>query len=142
MISLLFEVNVVVIFVEWYGLIVCCDFFGLLCLLYFDVVFCLLMVYKLYVGVLVVLMILNIVFMVFEDFVYYCQLVSVDGCSVVLEFSVWVGECELKGIDMICFDDDGWIVDFEVMVCFMSGFQVFGEEMGWCLVFYLVVSKV
>jgi len=67
---------------------------------------------------------------VFEDFVYHRQLASADGLSVVLEFSARVGERELKGIDMIRFDEQGLIREFEVMIRPMSGLQALGEEMG------------
>jgi hypothetical protein len=56
--------------------------------------------------------------------------VNEDGMSVVLEFSAMVGDKAIKGIDMIRFDDDGLIVDFEVMVRPMSGLQALGAEMG------------
>jgi len=47
----------------------------------------------------------------------------------VLEFSARVGDRELKGIDMIRFDDEGKIVEFEVMIRPMSGLQALGDEM-------------
>ncbi|MGH8456943.1 MAG: nuclear transport factor 2 family protein, partial [Stenotrophobium sp.] len=37
---------------------------------------------------------------------------------------------QLKGIDLIRFDEAGKIVEFEVMVRPMSGLQALGEEMG------------
>ena len=70
------------------------------------------------------------VIQVFEDFAYHRQLVSDDGLSVVLEFSARVGERELKGIDLVRFDTDGLIVDFEVMVRPMSGLQALGDQMA------------
>jgi 2,4-dienoyl-CoA reductase (NADPH2) len=42
---------------------------------------------------------------VFEDFTYHREMASADGMSVVLEFSAKVNGKELKGIDMIQFDD-------------------------------------
>ena len=48
---------------------------------------------------------------------------------------------ELKGIDQIRFDEDGRIVDFEVMVRPMSGLQALGDEMGRRLAPYLAVMK-
>ena len=50
--------------------------------------------------------------------------------SVVLEFSARVGDKELKGIDMIRFDEAGRIEDFEVMVRPASGLQALGAEMA------------
>src|SRR3546814_6016205 len=43
----------------------------------------------------------------------------------------------LKGIDMIRFDENGKIVEFEVMVRPLSGLQALGEEMGRRLGAYL-----
>ena len=83
-----------------------------------------------YPGAPVVAMILNTVFEVFEDFEYHRELASADGLNVILEFSAKVGAKELKGIDMIRFDENGKIVEFEVMVRPLSGLQALGEEMG------------
>jgi 2,4-dienoyl-CoA reductase (NADPH2) len=77
-----------------------------------------------------VALILNTVMGVFSDFKYHRQLASEDGLSVVLEFSANVGDKALKGIDLIQFDAEGKIVDFEVMVRPMSGLQALGTEMG------------
>jgi hypothetical protein len=49
---------------------------------------------------------------------------------VVLEFSARVGDKQLKGIDMIRFDEQGRIVDFEVMIRPLNSLQALGEEMG------------
>ena len=83
-----------------------------------------------YPGAAAVMLILSNVVQVFEDFAYHRQLVSDDGLSVVLEFSARVGERELKGIDLVRFDTDGLIVDFEVMVRPMSGLQALGDQMA------------
>jgi 2,4-dienoyl-CoA reductase (NADPH2) len=78
---------------------------------------------------------------VFEDFTYHRELASADGLSVVLEFSANVNGKALKGIDLVQFDADGKIVDFEVMVRPMSGLQALGEEMGKRLAPYLSAYK-
>lgn len=75
-------------------------------------------------------LILGTVIQVFENFTYHRELASDDGLSVVLEFSANVGDKQLKGIDMIRFDEHGKIVDFEVMVRPFSGLQALGAEMG------------
>jgi len=67
---------------------------------------------------------------VFEDFEYQRELATDDGLSAVLEFSARVGDKQLKGIDLIRFDADGRIVDFEVMIRPLSGLQALGDEMG------------
>lgn len=94
-----------------------------------------------YPGAQVVTMILNTVFNVFEDFQYHRELATADGLNVVLEFSAKVGAKELKGIDMIRFDESGKIVEFEVMVRPLSGLQALGEEMGRRLGAYLTKAK-
>ena len=86
-------------------------------------------------------LILGTVIKVFEDFVYHRELASADGLSVVLEFSANVSGKALKGIDMIQFDTEGKIVDFEVMVRPMSGLQALGDEMGKRLAPYLAAMK-
>jgi hypothetical protein len=73
---------------------------------------------------------LSTVITLFEDFTYHRVLASEDGLSVVLEFSARVGEKSLKGIDLIRFDTDGLIVDFEVMIRPLNGLQALGAEMG------------
>lgn len=77
-----------------------------------------------------VVLVLGTVIDVFEDFVYHRQFATGDGLSVVLEFSARVGDKELKGADFIRFDEDGKIVEFEVMVRPLSGLQALGAEMG------------
>ncbi|MHC8320789.1 nuclear transport factor 2 family protein [Pseudomonas sp. GB2N2] len=94
-----------------------------------------------YPGAKVVTMILSTVFNVFEDFTYHRELATADGLNVVLEFSAKVKGKELKGIDMIRFDEQGKIVEFEVMVRPLSGLQALGEEMGHRLGAYLAASK-
>ncbi len=64
---------------------------------------------------------------VFENFTYHRQLT--DGTSVVLEFSANVGAMALKGIDLIRFNEDGQIVEFEVMIRPATGLQALAEAM-------------
>jgi len=47
----------------------------------------------------------------------------------VLEFSAHVGEKQLKGIDMIRFNEQGKIVDFEVMIRPKSGLEALAAQM-------------
>ena len=86
-------------------------------------------------------LILGTVVQVFENFTYHRQMASADGLSVVLEFSASVHGKELKGVDLIQFDTDGKIVDFEVMVRPLSGLQALGDEMGKRLAPYLAAFK-
>lgn len=94
-----------------------------------------------YPGAAVVSMILNTVFTVFEDFQYHRELASADGHNVVLEFSARVGDKQLKGIDLIRFNEEGKIIEFEVMVRPLSGLQALGEEMGRRLAPFLAKAK-
>ena len=88
------------------------------------------MAFKPYESAAAVNLILNTVIKVFEDFAYHRELASADGQTVVLEFSARIGDRQLKGIDMIRFDESGLITEFEVMVRPISGLQALGEEMG------------
>lgn len=115
---------------QWHELIADQDLRGLPELLHPQAVFRSPMAFTPYAGAPVVSMILNTVVKVFEDFTYHRELATADGLSAVLEFSARVGDRELKGIDLIRFDEDGKIVEFEVMIRPMSGLQALGDEMG------------
>ena len=67
---------------------------------------------------------------VFEDFAYHREFVSADRLNVVLEFSAQIGGKELKGVDLIRFNAEGMIVEFEVMVRPLSGLQALAAAMG------------
>ncbi|HRK36787.1 MAG TPA: nuclear transport factor 2 family protein [Burkholderiaceae bacterium] len=94
-----------------------------------------------YPGAQAVNVILGTVLKVFEDFVYHRSYTSEDGMSAILEFTAKVNGKELKGIDQIRFDEDGKIVDFEVMVRPMSGLQALGDEMATRLAPYIAMMK-
>lgn len=126
---------------QWHALMQKNDLSTLPQLLHPQAVFRSPMAFKPYVGAPMVSLILNTVSQVFVDFAYHRELASADGLSVVLEFSAKVGERELKGIDMIRFDEAGKIVEFEVMVRPMSGLQALGEEMGRRLAPFLAAAK-
>jgi hypothetical protein len=114
----------------WHEMVARRDMSALRGLLHPQAVFRSPMAHTPYPGAAAVMLILSNVIQVFEDFAYHRQLVSDDGLSVVLEFSARVGERELKGIDLVRFDTDGLIVDFEVMVRPMSGLQALGDQMA------------
>ena len=107
-----------------------------------DAVFRSPMAFKPYGPAPALLMALRTVITIFEDFTYHRQFSSADGVDIVLEFSASVQDKQLKGIDMIRFDEDGKIVDFEVMIRPMSGLQALGDEMGRRLAPYLQAMKV
>ncbi|MGH8375035.1 MAG: nuclear transport factor 2 family protein, partial [Pseudomonas sp.] len=120
--------NVAASLKQWHEMIGNRDLSGLSELLDPQAVFRSPMAHTPYPGVPVVSMILNTVMNVFEDFAYHRELATADGLNVILEFSAKVGEKELKGIDMIRFNEQGKIVEFEVMVRPLSGLQALGEE--------------
>ncbi|MFV5503587.1 nuclear transport factor 2 family protein [Acinetobacter sp. 226] len=83
-----------------------------------------------YSGKQMVFFILSNVIQVFENFTYHREFFSEDGNNVVLEFSAQVGDKKLKGVDMIHFDDEGQITDFEVMLRPKSGLKALALHMG------------
>ena len=72
--------------------------------------------------------ILTTVTKVFENFKYVREISGETDC--VLEFEASIGELTLRGVDLIKVDEDGKIVDFEVMVRPANALQVLGLEMG------------
>ncbi len=73
---------------------------------------------------------LSTVINVFEGFAYHREFFTEDGKDATLEFSAHVGGKQLKGVDLIKFDDNGLIIEFEVMIRPASGLMALGEEMG------------
>ena len=114
----------------WHAMVASRDLAGLPAILHPVALFRSPMAYPPYRSAAAVALILGTVIDVFEDFRYDRELATDDGLSVVLEFSARVGDKELKGIDMIRFDHDGKIIEFEVMIRPMSGLQALGTEMG------------
>ena len=126
---------------RWHTMLATADLKALPELLAPEAVFRSPMAHTPYPGAPVVSMILNTVFTVFEDFQYHRELASADGHSVVLEFSARVGDKQLKGIDLIRFNEQGQIIEFEVMVRPLSGLQALGEEMSRRLAPFLAKAK-
>lgn len=83
-----------------------------------------------YPGRAAIKVVLKNVNQVFQNFRYHRSFVSECGTSAVLEFSAEVNGKSLKGIDMLRFDEQGRIVEFEVMVRPLSGVQALAAEMG------------
>ena len=75
-------------------------------------------------------LILNSVAQVFEDFVYHRQMPSPDGLSITLEFTARIGDKSLKGVDIIRFDADGLIAEFEVLIRPLNALQTLAEIMA------------
>ena len=126
---------------RWHAMVAQGDLSELPALLHRKAVFRSPMAHTPYPGAQVVSLILNTVSKVFEDFQYHREFVSAEGTSVALEFSAKVGDKALKGMDLIQFDEDGRIVDFEVMVRPISGLQALGEVMGERLAPYMAMAK-
>jgi hypothetical protein len=83
-----------------------------------------------YPGKAAIKLVLKTVNTVFQNFRYHRSFVSEDSRSIVLEFSADVSGKALKGIDMLRFDEQGRIVEFEVMVRPMSGLQALAAQMA------------
>lgn len=115
---------------SWHRMVALKDLGDLPSLLHPQVTFRSPMAFKPYGSAEAVNLILSTVIGVFEDFAYHRELATDDGLNAVLEFSARIGEKQLKGIDLIRFDAEGRIVDFEVMVRPLSGLQALGEQMG------------
>ena len=115
---------------HWHHMLATGDLSILTTLLAEDVVFRSPVAFKPYVGKAVVTFILTNVIQVFENFKYDREFFTADHQSAVLEFSANVADKQLKGIDMIRFNAEGQIVEFEVMIRSLSGLQALGAQMG------------
>lgn len=115
---------------RWHEMLQTADMSILNDLLAQDVVFRSPVAYNSYPGKQVVFFILTNVIQIFENFTYHREFYSEDGLNVVLEFSANVGEKKLKGIDMIQFNEQGQIIDFEVMLRPKSGLEALAAQMG------------
>ncbi|WP_428001525.1 nuclear transport factor 2 family protein [Acidovorax sp.] len=114
----------------WHHMVASRDLSNLLSIVHPDAVFRSPMANTAYTSAPALMLALSTVIQVFEDFTYHRQLATDDGLNIVLEFSARVGEKQLKGIDLVCFNEAGQITEFEVMVRPLSGLQALGAEMG------------
>lgn len=97
-------------------------------LLHDDVMFYSPVLWKPKQGKLIAFAILSTVIEVFENFTYHRE--WENGDSWALEFSAHIGDVHLKGIDLIQFDENGKIINFEVMVRPLNALQTLGAEMA------------
>ena len=74
--------------------------------------------------------VIHMVYEIFEDFRYHRQFATDDGTCAVLEFEARIGDKSLKGIDMIRFDADGRIHEFEVMIRPANALALLAQKMG------------
>jgi hypothetical protein len=126
---------------KWHTMVATGDLGALSSIVHPDAVFRSPMAFKPYAPAPALLKILQTVVTIFQDFTYHRQFGSDDGLNVVLEFSATVQGKELKGIDMIRFDEEGRIVEFEVMVRPFNALQALGAEMGERLAQFLPAYK-
>jgi hypothetical protein len=75
------------------------------------------------------LLVLTTVVQIFENFRYHREFTA-GSHDAALEFSANIGKWQLKGIDLIKFNDAGEMIEFEVMVRPIKALQALGEEMG------------
>jgi hypothetical protein len=75
------------------------------------------------------LLVLTTVAQIFENFRYHRTFIG-SAHDVALEFSADIGKWQLKGIDLIRFNEAGEMTEFEVMVRPIKALAALGEEMG------------
>lgn len=115
---------------SWHHMVASRDLSNLLSIVHPDAVFRSPMANTAYTSAPALMLALSTVIQVFQDFTYHRQLATDDGLNIVLEFSARVGDKQLKGIDLVRFNEQGQITEFEVMVRPLSGLQALGAEMG------------
>ena len=125
----------------WHELVDSKDFSKLESIVHPEAVFRSPMAFKPYGPAPALLMALRTVITILEDFTYYRQFSSADGLDIVLEFSAIVQGKQLKGIDMIRFNEAGLIVELEVMIRPFNALQALGAEMGARLAEFLPAYK-
>ena len=75
------------------------------------------------------LLVLTTVAQIFENFTYHRTFIA-GPHDAALEFAANIGKWQLKGIDLIKFNDAGEMIEFEVMIRPIKALQALGEEMG------------
>jgi hypothetical protein len=80
-------------------------------------------------GSAATLLVLTTVAQIFENFRYHREFLA-GSHDAALEFSASIGKWQLKGVDLIRFDAEGKMLEFEVMVRPIKALQALGEEMG------------
>jgi hypothetical protein len=80
-------------------------------------------------GRMATLLVLTTVVQIFENFRYHREFAA-GSHDAALEFSANIGKWQLKGIDLIKFNELGEMIEFEVMIRPIKALQALGEEMG------------
>jgi hypothetical protein len=75
------------------------------------------------------LLVLTTVAQIFENFTYHRTFVA-GPHDAALEFAANIGKWQLKGIDLIKFNEAGEMVELEVMIRPIKALQALGAEMG------------
>ena len=75
------------------------------------------------------LLVLTTVARIFENFRYHRTFIG-GTHDAALEFAANIGKWQLKGIDLIKFNESGEMIEFEVMIRPIKALQALGEEMG------------
>jgi hypothetical protein len=80
-------------------------------------------------GSAATLLVLTTVVQIFENFSYHRTFVA-GTHDVALEFSANIGKWQLKGIDLVKFNQKGEMIEFEVMIRPIKALQALAEEIG------------
>jgi hypothetical protein len=74
-------------------------------------------------------LVLTTVLTIFEDFRYH-RTFTAGPRDAGLEFSARIGQWQLRGIDLITFNEAGEMIEFEVMIRPLKALQALSEAMG------------
>jgi len=90
-----------------------------------------------------VALVLGTVIQLFEEFRYHREWIMQDeaGEQWALEFSAHMGDVQLKGLDLMRWNADGLIQEFEVLIRPLNALTLVGAEMGKRLAPYLSPAK-
>lgn len=113
---------------QWHKVVFERDFENLYALLDENVVFRTPTLWSPKEGRDVAFFILKSVIEIFEDFKYHRE--WIDGDSMALEFSATVEGKGIKGIDLIRWNEEGLITEFEVILRPLNGLQLVFELMS------------
>jgi hypothetical protein len=75
------------------------------------------------------LLVLTTVAQIFENFTYHRRFVA-GPHDAALEFAANIGKWQLRGIDLIRFDEHGEMIEFEVMIRPIKALAALAEEIG------------
>src|SRR5258706_5754627 len=113
----------------WHRFVASGDHDLLACLLSEHIVFRSPFVQSPILGLPATLLVLTTVVQIFENFRYHRTFIS-GSHDAALEFAANIGKWQLKGIDLITFNESGEMVEFEVMIRPIKALAALGEEMG------------